>query len=490
MIDNKLINILRKLDKTEFKGFGKFLESPHFNNSSMNVRFYSFLKNYYPDFNSGKFTKENLFMYLYPNEKYDDKKTRDRFTHMLSSVKCYLAQLEYDELKFDYEANLLQACLKRGILNIFEEEWQNAKSRLENIKLKDENYYLNKYLLELLNRKYVDNYVPIGKRDKLYKESSTEIDNVISFFFIVMLKEYSRVFDSQTQIKFDYKFKFFEEILTYLKKEDENYRDILLINVLYNFLLLNREQKDIKTVLKLRDQINNNRESLSAEVYKNLYIELYNYCKKQESSGKKDFGKISFQILADMLLKGALFKDDGSLSGHTYINVVASALRENEIGWAEVFIEEYKNFLNEEERENAYNYNFAVLYYMKGYDKNENIKKEYYDIAMGYLGRVKSEDFYYMTRIKNHSLKIYYELNYFDSAISLIDSYNHYLSRNKQIPPHLYERYYNFITYLSRIIKYNLNEDNESLGLLRKEITANTKTEYKTWLLDRINYLT
>jgi hypothetical protein len=251
--------------------------------------------------------------------------------------------------------------------------------------------------------------------------------------------------------------------------------------------MLNRENKDLETVLKLKELINNNVESLSFDVYKNLYIELYNYCKKMESAGHKNFGKVGFEILVDMLPKGVLFKTDGKMSAHTYINVVASALREDQIKWGEKFIEEYKNYLSEDEKENAYNYNFAVLYYMKGYDKNKNTKIESYNKALDYLGKVKSEDFYYMTRIKNHALKIYFELEYIDSALSLIDSYNHYLSRNKQIPRHLHERYSNFIAFISKIIRAKLNNDQFALNLLKKEIKDNSKTEYKSWLLGRID---
>jgi hypothetical protein len=189
MIENKLIKVLKKLNPKEFGELGKFIDSPYFSESQINTKFYSFLKNYYPDFDDEKFTKENLCKYLYANEEYNDKKIRDRFTHMLSLVKRYLAHTEYNEEKFDYEKNLLQASLKRGMINIFEDELEGIKTKLLDTKLKDENYYLSKYSLEMVRRKYLDNYIPIGKRDDVYNESSQEIDNAINFFLIVMLKE-------------------------------------------------------------------------------------------------------------------------------------------------------------------------------------------------------------------------------------------------------------------------------------------------------------
>lgn len=126
---------------------------------------------------------------------------------------------------------------------------------------------------------------------------------------------------------------------------------------------------------------------------------------------------------------------------------------------------------------------------MKGYGKETQTKDYNYRIAIRYFNQVKSEDFYYMTRIKNHAIKIYYELNYFDSAFSLIDSYYHYLSRNPIIPEHLAERYHNFITFLQRLIKLKLKPDFFCLEKLKSEINCNNKTAYKEWLLERINEL-
>ena len=190
-----------------------------------------------------------------------------------------------------------------------------------------------------------------------------------------------------------------------------------------------------------------------------------------------------------MVDSDVLLQPDNTMTSHTYINVVASAIRENQLTWAENFISDFKNYVKREDRDNAVNYNLAVLYYIKGYNESAEIKTLKYNEALICLNKVNGDDFYYMTRIKNHALKIFFELDYTDSALSLIDSYSHYLSRNKVMPEHLIERYSNFIHYLHKIIKYKLKDDNDSLEILKREIDMNTKTEYRGWLIAQINIL-
>ncbi len=430
-----------------------------------------------------------MFSIIYPREPYDDKKLRDRFTHLLNLLKVFLAIEKYDENSFDFRKNLVTVLSEKRLETMFHEEFSASIQFIEKMKFKDENYYLNKYLLDVVRREYDELRISASERDTLYTNVKDEIDNAIHFFLIVMLKEYSIVSNTIRHVNIDHKFKFFEEVIKYLSTEEENYRKVVLINVFYNFFQIFRVMHDESQIYTLKDLLVSNREHLKDSIFKMLYIELYNHCKHRQSCGEKGFGKISFKLLEDMLSREVFLRNDGTMSAHTYINLVASGLREHNLNWTENFIDEYKNKLKFEERENAYNYNQAILNYMKGYGKENHTKMYSYNIALGYLNQVKSEDFHYMTRIKNHELKIFYELGYDDSTFSLIDSYFHYLSRNPIIPKHLAERYHNFITFLQRLTKLKLKPDSFCLEKLRSEIDNNNTTEYKGWLLERIEEL-
>lgn len=489
---NKLFLVLRSLNNQEFHQFGKFVRSPFFNQSENLIKFYDYLACYYPKFENDNLTKESAFNAIYPGEQYSDKKLRDRYAHMLKLAREYLGYVNHVDTNLEFRRNILNEYCKRELYNLIPSELEEMSDLIENTKIKDENYYLSRYLWEVDKRKYHPDELPFSKDKKITGVPGGEIDYIIHFFLIVMLKQYSQMFYMQNIIKSDYKWKFFEEIISYLSREKKSYEEVILVNILFHILQLYRNDVDETEIYKLKDLLDKNKDALETEVYNILYIELYNYCKSRQSRGKKEFGHLSFILTMEMLEKEVLLEKDGSMASHNYINIAASGMRFGNLEWAEQFINQYRNKVSVEFRENAYNYNYAVLCYMKGYGKDPNTRRQNYDAALDYLAKVKSEDFYYETRIKNHALKIYYELGYVESALSLIDSYHHYLSRNNLVPQDNMERYYNFITYLKRLLIIKSKEDNKgypSLHALKKELSENVKTEYRGWMLDMINKL-
>ena len=76
MRDNKLIKILKLLDKEELRRFKKMLQSPFFTTNEHLPKLYTYLIRYAPEFISLKLNKSLLFAYLFPGKKYNDNKLR------------------------------------------------------------------------------------------------------------------------------------------------------------------------------------------------------------------------------------------------------------------------------------------------------------------------------------------------------------------------------------------------------------------------------
>jgi hypothetical protein len=186
-----------------------------------------------------------------------------------------------------------------------------------------------------------------------------------------------------------------------------------------------------------------------------------------------------------MLSRGLLIENDGYMHVQTYINVAASAIRENELKWAEEFIIDFKDKLHPDQRENAFNYNYAVFLYKKG--KNELVNRNRcFDSSLDHLSKVRSEDCYYFTRIKNLQLILSYELESYEEALCLVDTYMHYLSRNKTLPKDINDRYSNFVRFLHRLINIRLQDNSDEIFLMGKELKSNNNVEYRNWLLEKI----
>lgn len=487
MKETKLTTALASLSKEELSQFGKFLNSRYFNSSEISIKLFSCLKNFHPNFEDPHLTKEYLFEQLYPGVAFDDKKFRDRFTHEMALLKRFLAVEKYDENSFDFKKNLIVALKEKGLDSLVREELKATEAIIEKMHFKDEIYYLNSYIVKALKREVEDQRISAAQKEQLFQHVQNEIDNVIIFFLIVMLKEYSIITNVARHVNIEGKFKLFEQIMSYISKEEHNYKNITIVNIFYNFFQIYKSGNNESFIFYIKDLLIANRFQLRAAIFNMLFIELYNYCKRRQSHGEKIYGVLGFSLLNDMLEKDVFYKENGMMTAHAYVNLAASGLRENNLEWTENFIEKYKEKVNISDRENAYNYNCAVLHYMKGYGKNYEVKEHHYKNAIFFLNKVKSDDFYYMTRIKNHSLKIFYELGDFEAALFLIDSYYHYLHRNPKIPKHLSQRYFNFVSFLHRLIRLREKPDEFSLKKLKTEITDNNNLEYKGWLLDRID---
>ena len=169
----------------------------------------------------------------------------------------------------------------------------------------------------------------------------------------------------------------------------------------------------------------------------------------------------------------------GYMPEHTYISITGEGLIFKEFEWTEKFMNTYREKLTPDKMENAFLYCSSVLSY----------RKKNYGEALRTLIKVSVNDFYYHLRVKNHLLKIYYEQGYLESALSVIDSFRHFLSTNKLIPDYIRIRFVNFVNFLSRLINARLNNENSNILIIKKDIleVKPSQLENGTWLLERIN---
>ena len=69
MIKSKIVETLGTFSQNEFKTFGKFVNSPYFNSSKSAVKFYNYLRKFYPDFENEKITPENAIQLYFPGKE-------------------------------------------------------------------------------------------------------------------------------------------------------------------------------------------------------------------------------------------------------------------------------------------------------------------------------------------------------------------------------------------------------------------------------------
>src|SRR5438034_704455 len=109
MRDTNLIQLLKTLNKNEFKEFEKFVKSPFYNEGRNYENFFQILKKNYPDFDQDSITKEKIFNQLYPGKPYNDEIIRKIISNLLKLAKQYLSitGLKREPFKIFYPVSLM-----------------------------------------------------------------------------------------------------------------------------------------------------------------------------------------------------------------------------------------------------------------------------------------------------------------------------------------------------------------------------------------------
>lgn len=155
---------------------------------------------------------------------------------------------------------------------------------------------------------------------------------------------------------------------------------------------------------------------------------------------------------------------------------MATKLNDHEL--AESFIHKYKNLLSPVNRESFYEYALARNYYIR-----KNFTK-----TMEIIVRTKPVDIFYELAIKGILLTIYYELEYYENAFALINTYKHTLksallkSKDRTI-------FSTFLKLYSKLLRLktsvNLSKKEELEFLLKKE----NNFPHKAWIEEKLRLI-
>ena len=150
-----------------------------------------------------------------------------------------------------------------------------------------------------------------------------------------------------------------------------------------------------------------------------------------------------------------------------------------EYEWATEFLKKYISKLSHEQREDMIHYSQAIL----------NFERKNFDKALEEIIKVNLKFFVYKFDVKLLMLKIYYEQRSYESAISLIDSFSHFLSKNKSVSAIDKERFGKFLKFLNLLIKVQTGSVSIKDNNLKKEILNTLGLSSKRWLLKKFEEL-
>lgn len=227
--------------------------------------------------------------------------------------------------------------------------------------------------------------------------------------------------------------------------------------------------KDI--IFKMADMLSNN---LLYTFFSHLNIYyLLNISVKNEELNRDLFENYKFMIERGLYIS----EDRGFINFSEYRTILLYSLRLKEYDWAEKFISEYKNFHNPVEKENIYIYSKALL----------NFEKKDFEGAMQMISVLRISDMIMKMDSDIILLLIYFEMDYIDNALSLIDSFRHYMLENKILSKDVIKNHIDFLKfYRFLLMNKNNNIKPAESDKIKSEIMNHNNLRRKSWLLEKL----
>jgi hypothetical protein len=386
----------------------------------------------------------------------------------------FLAQEVFEDSSLHQVNYLLEKVYEKQIEVLYKSSVSSAQLELKKQLNKPGSYYY--YLYEIERKRYLlENYE--GKRvekGNIQNINLEKINTYLDVFYIAeKLKIYSSILSWKSLINIETNPLFIQEIIQLASTQD--YISYPPIAIYYQILLTQTEFENEDHYYSLKELIKKHIHIFPKIEAKEISDSAINYTIQKYNKGNLLFLKENFEIYKESVENETLYTNS-ELSPWTFKNIVTAGLRNQEFTWTEYFINTYQSKINELYRENAINYNRAVLLFYK---------KEF-SRAIPLLQKVQYDEVNYGMASKTMLIGIYYEIRDFDALYSYFDSLKAYLSRNKTLNSVKKMSYLDLIKFTKKLA--DSNHINFDLHKLKEQINVSSAFS-KKWLLEKVDEL-
>ena len=465
MEKSRLILVFDTLSNQELRELGKFVRSPFFNQQEILVQFFDYLVENKQQLQVSP-TKEKVFQKLFPTQKFSDVKIRLMMSDLHKLIEKYLICSSTLSNETQSKLQMAQIYRQRNLPKHFQKTIKVVNELLEKNPLRHDDYFNSKYD-QLLEQ---HQFVASSKRTDEF--NLQEVTNMLDVTFIAKkLKQICLLFSHQAVYKKEYDFGLLEDIIRHI--EEKNLLDIPAISVFYYYYQALTKEGHVNYFQKFKNLVFLHDKKFPPNELRDLYLFAINYCIRQLNQGQVHFAQEGLDLYKEGLKKEFLIENK-KLSRFAYNNIVAMAVIVKDFNWAVEFIEDYKSLLSRRYRESTWMFNMSRLEYAR---KN-------YDKALIYLQKADFGDLVNNLIAKTILLKIYYELEEFNSLDSHLESMKTFI-RRKTASGYHQTNYLNIIRYTKKLLSTNFY-DRDKKEILLKEIEQEEILTERDWLLEQV----
>ncbi|MEO8665168.1 MAG: hypothetical protein ABI462_06705 [Ignavibacteria bacterium] len=474
---------MKTFTKEELRSFEKFLQSPFLKPARDTTELYNYIIKCYPDYDDLKLEKEKIYKKLFAGESFNEKKILNLIYDLTKAAEDFLAYSTIMKDEVDFLLNLSKGYLNK---NLSDESHRVNKMIEKKLKpgFSPDKDYISKFrrLTFLKSSYYIENidYENLLVAKRKYFEALA-VQFIIDYSETVSAKipameTYGKNLESDFINSVIESFDL-DKLLKMLEKSDYENKHFI---ILHYYLLKMNDDKSYKFYFQLRDTFYELLNLLDREEKCFIFSHLVNYCSQNYGSTKEDFRSEIFEVYKKMLENDCYsLSENEYMQELTYRNILLSAIALKEFDWVGNFSEKYSTALQPEYRDDLKNLSYAYIHFSK---------KEF-EKALERVSKINHEFFLFKSDLKNLMLKIYYEMEYYEQAFSMIDSYKHFLSYTNEITKSYKVLFSDFLGYYMMLLKIKCGESKELPSFIKKQIQKNSEVVNRIWLLEKAEEL-
>jgi hypothetical protein len=477
MKDRKIFSALTGLNIYELNSFGKYVRSPYFNVNQHIIAYFEILDKYIKSEQTDELTNEYIWNSVFDNEKYNNQKLLKLNSDLVKLLEDFIAQKEFDNMN-SLRSNLkIAGANKRNMVKLY----NGILGEIDRLGKLERNqsaeYYLTKYQIEsnIFSLKTENE----KKNEKFEIRSELNInkmsDNLDFFYIAEKLRHFCTLLSWKKMYKVDIEMNNMEYILELASKKP--YSEIPPISIYFTMYLTYIDENNLENYHRLRKLSKSFIHIFPYKEQREIYSTILGYCINKINKNQTDFFRETFEVYRDGITQNILMTGD-TLSVTTFRNIAIAALRVEEFDWAENFISEYAQYVDEKYRENAVEFSLARLeFYRKNFGK-----------VLEHLYKVSYEDIWYNLNAKTLQIASYYELDEYDALESLLQAFKMYIKREKSLSIDRKDHYIHLIKFTNALMKINPKEQSKVLKL-KEDIISTKGVVSKPWLIEKVENL-
>lgn len=494
MLKSKAIDILKTFSADELKRFISFVNSPYFNNDKSLIRVSDALRKYYPEFDSDELTENKIYEKIYGKGKFSYSALMNLMSELLTLCEKFLIhnRLETEFKKSDNNSiELLIEYRERKLDNLFNSRSKKMGEFLKKRKIENNEYFILANKREVLNYQFHLNKHRYNTQiwEGFLKRASFDLCSIFHTLYInstmlihsaetlkgdqnkSLMLEFVRKLDLESMLK-----------STGISKSEENF----FVSLYSRLILLSlHENEDISEeyYFDIKSSILKNKKNVSDVDMYDILKSLRSYCitrmRMMNSSFIDELYEIDKLLLSNVNYSSSRIK---WYIGELFTEIVHLAIYSKDYKYAEKFIEKYKDHLNKEVAEYEVGYTKAYL----------NLEYGNTDKALELLSVIKPVNSTMKILIKNLYLRAYYEMGYFEEALSILDAHKHFVNSEKSFSAdrkQLFIRHHNVFLKLYRMKMNHRKYSEFDIQNVIKELDKFYFLADKDWYLSKLKEL-